>query len=195
MREKWKWRGRAGQTRFSVERGEAFDQENPPGLGYNHARKTARSEVPQMESTLERQRRIVAEHIRGENEHNWPAVYDTFVQDDRAHYDVVPLAATFHGIEGVRGFYQNIAAALPDLHIEVTSEYDVPGCSILEVVLTGTHQGEFAGVKPLGNKIRIEIASFYTFDSEAGKLISERIYYDQASVFAQMQGQQISTVA
>ena len=148
-----------------------------------------------MESTVERQREIVAEHIRGENEHNWPAVYDTFVQDERAYYDVVPLGTRFKGIEGVRGFYQSIAAALPDLHIEVKSEYDVPGCSIREVVITGTHKGEFAGVKPLGNKVSIEMAAFYTFDVASGKLISERIYYDQASALAQMQGKQAAAIA
>jgi hypothetical protein len=94
-----------------------------------------------MSDIVERQREIVARHIRGENEHDWAAVYDTFVQDDRAHYDVVPLSAVFKGIEGVRGFYQTIAAALPDLRIEVKSEYDVAGCSIREVVITGTHLG------------------------------------------------------
>jgi len=113
-----------------------------------------------MDSIVERQRGIVTEHIRGENDHDWPAVYDTFVQDDRAYYDVVPLGTRFKGIEGVRSFYQAIATAMPDLHIEVTSEYDVPGCSIREVVITGTHKGEFACVKPLGNAIRIEMASF-----------------------------------
>ena len=148
-----------------------------------------------MESTVERQREIVAELIRGENEHNWPAVYDTFVQDDRAYYDVVPLGARFKGIEGVRGFYQSIATALPDLRIEVMSEYDVPGCSIREVVISGTHQGDFAGVKPRGNKIRIEMAAFYTFDAASGKLIAERIYYDQAGVLAQMQGGPASAAA
>ena len=140
-----------------------------------------------MDTTIEGQRKTVAEHIRGENEHDWPAVFNTFVQDDRAHYDVMPLATSFKGIEGVRGFYQSIAAAVPDLHIEVKSEYDVPGCSIREVVLTGTHQGEFMGIKPLGNAVRIEMATFYTFDPGAGKLISERIYYDQVSVLQQMQ--------
>ncbi len=55
--------------------------------------------VSSMESVIERQRGIVAEHIRGENEHDWPAVYDTFVQDARAYYDVVPLGARFKGIE------------------------------------------------------------------------------------------------
>jgi steroid delta-isomerase-like uncharacterized protein len=143
-----------------------------------------------MESTVQRQRETVAIHIRGENEHNWPAVFDTFVQDDRAHYDVVPLGTTFAGIEGVRGFYQSLANAMPDLRIEVKSEYDVPGCSIREVVITGTHTGEFVGVKPLGNPLRIEMAAFYTFDAASGKLISERIYYDQASVLEQMQRRQ-----
>jgi len=148
-----------------------------------------------MADTIERQREIVAKQIRGENEHDWPAVYDTFVQDDRAHYEVVPLGTVFKGIAGVRGFYQSIAAALPDLQIEVLSEYDVPGCSIREVVITGTHRGEFAGVKPLGNMIRIDMAAFYTFDAASGKLISEKIYYDQASVLEQMQGKQRSAVA
>ena len=143
-----------------------------------------------MSDIIERQREIVARHIRGENEHDWATVYDTFVQDDRAHYDVVPLGVVFRGIEGVRGFYQSIAAALPDLRIEVLSEYDVPGCSIREVVISGTHKGEFAGVKPLGNAIRIEMAAFYTFDAASAKLISEKIYYDQASVLEQMQGRQ-----
>jgi hypothetical protein len=95
-----------------------------------------------MNGEVESQREVVARHIRGENEHDWPAVYDTFVQDERAHYDVIPMSASFKGIEGVRAFYQSIAAALPDLHIEVVSEYDVPGCSIREVVITGTHLGE-----------------------------------------------------
>jgi len=148
-----------------------------------------------MDNMIARQREIVAKHIRGENEHDWPAVYDTFVQDDRAHYEVVPLGTVFQGIEGVRGFYQSIAAALPDLQIKALSEYDVPGCSIREVVITGTHRGEFAGVKRLGNMIRIDMAAFYTFDATSEKLISEKIYYDQVSVVEQMQGKQRSAAA
>ncbi|HZQ22461.1 MAG TPA: ester cyclase [Terriglobales bacterium] len=148
-----------------------------------------------METMIQRQREIVAEHIRGENEHNWPAVYNTFVQDDRAYYDVVPLGARFKGIEGVRAFYQSIATAMPDLRIDVVAEYDVPGCSIREVVISGTHKGEFGGVKPQGNKLRFEMAAFYSFDTDSVKLVSERIYYDQATVFAQMQGKQGAAVA
>lgn len=148
-----------------------------------------------MTDNIERQRDIVARHIQGENEHDWATVYDTFVQDDRAHYDVVPLGAVFKGIEGVRGFYERIAAAVPDFKIEVLTEYDVDGCSIREVVISGKHMGEFAGVKPLGNAIRIELAAFYIFDADSRKLISEKIYYDQATLVAQMSGQPASALA
>lgn len=141
-----------------------------------------------MGDVVARQREIVAAHIRGENQHDWAAVYDTFVQDDRAYYDVVPMGMRFKGIEGVRGFYQSISTALPDLRIDVVSEYDVPGCSIREVVITGTHRGEFAGFKPLGNAIRIEMAAFYRFDEATEKLIAERIYFDQAGLAQQMLG-------
>lgn len=148
-----------------------------------------------MDSRIERQRAVVAEHIRGENEHNWPAVYNTFVQDDRAHYDVMPLGTSFKGIDGVRGFYEMIAAAMPDLHIDVVSENHVPGCAILEVVISGTHRGEYLGFKPLGNQVRVELASFYTFDETSEKLLAERIYFDQASVIRQMTSQPASAVA
>jgi hypothetical protein len=57
-----------------------------------------------MTDIIERQREIVARHIRGENEHDWATVYDTFVQDDRAHYDVVPLGAVFKWHRGCAWF-------------------------------------------------------------------------------------------
>jgi predicted ester cyclase len=148
-----------------------------------------------MDSSIERQQAIVAEHIRCENEHDWPGVHDTFVQDDRAHYDVVPLGARFKGIEGVRDFYQTIATALPDLHIEVISAYDVPACSIREVVITGTHTGEYLGLQPLGNKVRGELAAFYLFNEDCTKLIAERIYYNAAGFAAQMQAKQAAKSA
>jgi len=54
---------------------------------------------------IARQREVVEEHIRGENKGDWTTVYDTFLQDGREHFEVVPLGAKFEGIEGIRGFY------------------------------------------------------------------------------------------
>ena len=70
--------------------------------------------------------------------------YDTFVQDDRAHYDVVPLGAVFTGIQGVRGFYESIAAALPDLKIEV----------VVSMTLTVARSGKSSYQEPTKANLR-----------------------------------------
>ena len=143
-----------------------------------------------MSDAIEQQRAIVAEHIRLENSHDWNGVRGTFVQDSRAHYDVVPLGTSFKGIDAVDNFYHAIAAAVPDMRIDVVSEFDVPGCSVREVVLSGTHLGDYFGVPPSGNLVRVELACFFTCDAESGKLLGERIYFDQAGVLRQMQTRQ-----
>jgi steroid delta-isomerase-like uncharacterized protein len=148
-----------------------------------------------LDSRIERQRAIVAEHIGCENAHDWPAVYETFVQDDRAFYDVVPLRASFKGIEGVRQFYSTIATAMPDLHIQVTAQYDAPGCTICETTISGTHLGPYLNMGASGNSICFDLAAFYLFNEDGTKLVAERIYYDQASVMAQMQPTQVAKSA
>ena len=143
-----------------------------------------------MADATDKQRAVVAEHIRLENAHDWKGVRGTFVQDDRAYYDVVPLGMRFKGIDAVDNFYHAIANAVPDLHIEVVSEFDVPGCSIREIVITGTHRGDYFGVQPMGHTVRVELACFFTCDADSGKLLAERIYFDQAGVVEQMRGKQ-----
>jgi predicted ester cyclase len=137
------------------------------------------------------QRETIVEHMRGENAHEWQAVYDTFIQDETAWYDVVPLSNKFEGFSGVQDFYQVFDSAVPDFHIVVTGEYDTPGCSIREVTITGTHQGEYCGVQPTGKPISFELAAFYIFGTgnNAGKLIAERIYFDNETVLRQMRGE------
>ena len=144
-----------------------------------------------MKDIIELQRATVAEHIRAENAKEWPAVYDTFIQDENAYYDVAPLATRFKGISGVKNFYEAIAAALPDFHITVTGAYDTPGCSIREGTVSEIHQGEYFGVPASRNPVCIELAAFFLFGAgkDAGKLVAERIYFDNGLVLRQMRGE------
>jgi predicted ester cyclase len=136
------------------------------------------------------QRATIQEHIRQENAKEWERVYDTFVRDERSFYDVVPMSAHFEGIQGVQDFYEALAVAIPDFVIAVTGEYDLPGYSWREVTVTGTHQGEFAGIAPQGLPVSFEIAALYLFsDEEPGKLIAERAYWDNDSIYRQMKGE------
>lgn len=142
------------------------------------------------------QRATIDEHMAAENAHDWEAVYDTFLKDERSSYDVVPFSARYEGFSGVQDFYQAFESAFPDFKLANTHEYDVPGTSIREVTVTATHQGEFAGVPASGNSVTFELAAFYLFgssDEEAGKLVVERVYFDTDTVVRQLRGEEGGT--
>lgn len=137
------------------------------------------------------QRACITEHMRAENAHEWEAVYATFIRDERASYDVIPMSAVFNGFKGVQDFYAAFDAAFPDFKLRNSAEYDVPGCSIREVTVTGTHRGEFGGIPATGRTICFELAAFYLFGDghEAGRLINERVYFDLETVLRQLRGE------
>ncbi|WP_131770243.1 ester cyclase [Candidatus Protofrankia californiensis] len=146
--------------------------------------------VVTIEGRVALQRATIEEHIRQENAKEWEKVYDTFLRDERAFYDVIPMSAHYEGIRGVQDFYEALAVALPDFVITVTGEYDLPGYSWRELTVTGTHQGEFAGIAPQGHPVRFEIAALYIFsDDDPGKLVAERAYWDNDSVYRQLKGE------
>ena len=143
-----------------------------------------------MEDVIQLQRDTINEHVRAEIAKDWDAVYDTFVQD-HPFYDVVPLGTRFPGIQGVRDFYSVIHAAFPDFTILVTNECDIPGCSVREVTIAGTHLGEYGGIPASKNHINLEVACFFIFDTESnpGKLLAERVYFDNESLLRQCRGE------
>ncbi|MBI3943189.1 MAG: ester cyclase [Chloroflexi bacterium] len=144
-----------------------------------------------MQDIIRLQRATVDEHIRTENTKDWEGVYNTFIQSDETFFDVGPMATRFKGIEGVKGIYQAINASFPDFQIIVTGEYDMPGCSIREVTIHGTHLGEYGGVPASGNPVRFELAAFFLFGSgeNAGKLVCERVYWDNEILMRQIRGE------
>ncbi|GDY29123.1 ester cyclase [Gandjariella thermophila] len=146
---------------------------------------------PSERERIAAQRRTIDEHIAGENAHDWSRVYGTFVQDDRAYYDVVPLSSHFGGFSGVKDFYGLMEGVLPDFRIVVTGEYDTPRVSVREVTISGTHRGEYCGVAPQGRHVSFELAAFYIFGEgeDAARLVAERIYFDNETLLRQMRGE------
>jgi predicted ester cyclase len=126
------------------------------------------------------------------NAHNWPAVYNTFVQDESAFYDVIPLHAHFPGLAAVQDFYQAANNAFPDFTIDVWNECDSPGCSVREVTISGTHKGEWCGVPGTGRRVKFHLIGVYLFGKgeNAAKPLAERIYFDNETVLQQIKGDQ-----
>src|SRR5438132_10921942 len=130
---------------------------------------------------------IVTAHIAAENAHDWNAASAGFTEAGTAFRDMLLVATAFKGVRGVRAFYDTIGKAIPDLHIEIKSQNDLPGCTVCEGVLTGTHLGEYMGIQPRGNSIRMDLTMYYFFDEKTEKLVAQRMYFDQASLLQQMQ--------
>lgn len=140
-----------------------------------------------MDVVIARQRAVVAEHFALENAHDWAAVVGSFTAADPA-FELVPAAARLPGRDGIASAYHILSTALPDVRVEEVRGWDVPGCSVREIVITGTHTGEYFGVPGGGRRVRAEMACFFEFDAE-GRLRIERVYFDNARLLAQMRGE------
>lgn len=138
------------------------------------------------------QRETVQVHIIGETTNDWEVVNNTFLQNEESYYQVVPGGVHIQGHEAVRDFYKSLAAALPDLQLQITHEYDVPGCSIREMVASGTHSAEFLGVRPTSQHVAFEVCALYIFDDrQPEKLLAERAYWDNDGLLKQMRGEAV----
>ncbi len=126
---------------------------------------------------------VVEEHVRRENAHDLAGIMTTF--GVQAWYDDEPWGEHHDGREAVRHYYEDLLAALPDLHIDIGRRLAAENGVALEVRISGTHLGSWRGLPPTGRRVDFPLCGLYTFDEE-GKLAGERIYYDRGSVLHQV---------
>jgi len=126
---------------------------------------------------------IVEQHIRLENQHDLEGVLRTF--GDTARYDDEAWGEHYKGADGVRVFYEQIMKALPDLEIEVVRRHVTDDAVLLEVMIRGTHFGEWRGLPATGRRVEFPLCAVYTFDSD-DRLAGEKIYYDRGTVLRQL---------
>src|SRR5215469_11992497 len=125
---------------------------------------------------------IVEQHIRFENDHDLEGVLRTF--GENARYDDEPWGEHYTGRNGVRQFYQQLMKALPDLEITVQRRHLAEDAILVEVVIRGTHLGDWRGLPATGRRVEFPLCGVYTFDAD-DCLAGERIYYDRGSVLRQ----------
>lgn len=139
---------------------------------------------------IAKQREVVELHISLENAQQQDRVLEETFAKEGVFYDVAPGVVHLEGLQGVKDFYDMLFGTLPDIHISVSHEYDVPGCSIREGVVTGTHSAEFAGVPASGNKVAFAFCGLYLFGADPTQLVAERAYWDNDGLQKQMRGEE-----
>jgi steroid delta-isomerase-like uncharacterized protein len=125
----------------------------------------------------------VEQHIRLENQHDLEGVLGTF--GDAAHYADEAWGERYEGASGIRNYYAQLMKALPDLQIDLQRQHIADDAILVEVMIRGTHLGEWRGLPATGRRVEIPLCGVYTFDSN-DRLAGEKIYYDRATVLRQL---------
>jgi steroid delta-isomerase-like uncharacterized protein len=128
-----------------------------------------------------RQRReaIVNQHADAENRHDIDATLATFYSP---RYEV--NGEPSDGADAVRDLLRGLMDALPDLHGAMGTMRHADDAVVIEGRITGTHNGEWAGIPPTGRSISIPSVAIFEFDED--RLLCEKVYFDMAGVLAQM---------
>jgi steroid delta-isomerase-like uncharacterized protein len=127
---------------------------------------------------------IVEEHVKCENRHDLAALMATFGAEPR--YDDEPWQDHRIGLEGVRSYYTELLASLPDLAIDIRDRHIASDAIVLEVTIRGTHLGIWrGGIPATGRRVEFPLCGVFTFDAH-DRLAGERIYYDRGTVMRQL---------
>jgi steroid delta-isomerase-like uncharacterized protein len=132
-------------------------------------------------TTSLRQRReaIVKQHAEAENRHDVEATIATF---HRPRYEVNGQPSD--GEAAVRELLQGLMHGLPDLHAEIGDMRHADDAVFGETLITGTHDGEWAGIPPTGRRVEVLVATIFEFDED--RLLCEKVYMDFAAVLTQI---------
>ena len=88
------------------------------------------------------------------------------------------------GPQGFELFYSAIRAALPDARYEVDDLIAEGDKVVVRWRLLGTHQGDFRGIAPSGQKIELKGIAIYRVDN--GKLMERWVVTDLYGVLEEM---------
>jgi predicted ester cyclase len=123
-------------------------------------------------------RRLWIRHSIAEDGRDLPGLIATLSED--CVYEVVPTGQRWHGHDGARQFYLTFLGAFPDVKFDL-EEIVIGPQGVFEVArMTGTHQGEWAGLAPTGKPVALRVLIYFPWDPAREKFAGERVFFDRA---------------
>ena len=96
----------------------------------------------------------------------------------------MPLGEVIDGADDVAAYYRETREAFPDQRNRVIALRHADDVVLMELELTGTHLGSFRGLPPTGRSFTCRMAAIFDFEDD--RLMSERVYFDQATILRQL---------
>ena len=123
-------------------------------------------------------RRVLEEHVDAENARDRERVLATYVEEGAEFVDV-PSGRTFRDGDEIIGNYGNLWDGFPGL-VRRIDRWTIgdDDTAVIELTLTGTHDGPYRGIPATGRKLELPIVAHFEFDAASGRIKRETAYYD-----------------
>ncbi|MBA2609178.1 MAG: nuclear transport factor 2 family protein [Actinobacteria bacterium] len=121
-----------------------------------------------------RREAVVREHMEAENRLDFDAVIDTFAHP---RYELMASGEVFDGEAEVREYFRRSRAAFPDQRNENGVLRSTDDAVVVEFDLLGTRAGT-------EHAFRSRMLAIFEFEDD--RIVCERVYYDTASITAQL---------
>ena len=138
-----------------------------------------------MDPLRERREAVVREHMESENRHDFNTTLDTF---DHPRYEIVPTGDVHDGREEVMAYFKETRTAFPDQRNELIALHHADAAVIAEFELKGTHRGSLRGFEPTDKEFTCRMIAVFEFEPEGAGIVCERVYFDSATILAQLAG-------
>lgn len=104
---------------------------------------------------------------------------------DDCVFEDVTFGVVARGKEELRSFVKGAFAAVPDFKYGVTRRFATSQWAAVEWVMSGTHEGDFAGIPATGKRFS-SVRGSSILELEAGKIRRESDYWDAATFMKQV---------
>ncbi len=95
---------------------------------------------------------------------------------DDCEYVLLQTGHTWRGHAGATQFYLGLLGAFPDIDFNLTYIVIGPQGVCEEAVATGTHQAEWLGWEPSGERVTFRVVIFFPWDAAKKRFTGERMY-------------------
>ena len=128
---------------------------------------------------------VIREHMRSENEHEFDSTIGTF---HAPKYELVPTGHVIEGEEAVRTYYKASRLLVPDQRNELIALHHAEDAAIVGFWLRGTYHGSTDDAPPNGRTFECRMCAVFEFEPGSAGIVSERVYWDQHTIRAQLMG-------
>jgi len=119
-------------------------------------------------------RELWKRHSIAEDERDLPGLISTLTEN--CVYELAQTGHRWEGHEGAARFYMELLAAFPDIHFDLTDIVIGPQGVCEEADVTGTHQAEWLGFPPSGERLALKVVIFFAWDPHRRLFRGERVY-------------------